>query len=432
MSESDTTQAANQLHTVTQNDSNPKKSGFWRFVWLGTSLAGGLFGLLLVLTGFANGRLENVIFGAILGLIVGFLYAGIVAAPVVLVMATASWAIGTRRWRAFLAIIAGGATGALSTLPIATSEDSYFPMAGNGIVIVLAAILGSAGAWIAAVAWARGAGLTAHTIGEHVGGAKAPVTNRFFRIGVLVVVLATVVTACFGVVCLVRQARETARRNCCSNNLKKIALCLQNYASANHSLPPAYIADKTGKSVLSWRVAAARSYFYDVDFAERMDFGQPWNSPKNAEFLDGLHAGGFVHCPSSGKKPNNPMTDYVAVVGPDTLWPGQLPGDLKKHPNGILVVEWPESDIPWAEPRDITVEEFLDWFRTKPPRRGFLDWLLAKPSEHDSFHHGCLLYVDAQGNVGELRNDTDVETVRKLLVGESTADGTSPSASGGR
>ena len=68
------------------------------------------------------------------------------------------------------------------------------------------------------------------------------------------------------------------------------------------------------------------------------------------------------------------------------------------------MVEWPKSDIHWAEPRDVTVEEFLDWFRSKPGR-----W--------DSSHPGCILYVDAAGEVGEIPNDTDPETVRKLLIG---------------
>ena len=85
-------------------------------MWLGTSLAGSLFGLLLVLTSFANEGFWAIFFGAalfgtILGLIIGFLVAGIVAVPVVLLMATASWAIGRKWWRVLLAIIAGGDTG---------------------------------------------------------------------------------------------------------------------------------------------------------------------------------------------------------------------------------------------------------------------------------------------------------------------------------
>jgi hypothetical protein len=75
----------------------------------------------------------------------------------------------------------------------------------------------------------------------------------------------------------------------------------------------------------------------------------------------------------------------------------------KNHRWPILVVEWPKSDIHWAEPRDVTVEEFLDWFRSKPSR-----W--------DSNHTGCILYVDAAGEVGEIPNDADPETVREMLM----------------
>jgi hypothetical protein len=432
MPENAPTQTADNVCTATQSISDSTQSRFWLFVWLGTSLAGTLFGLLLGLTGFANEGFGAAIFGAVLGLIVGFFYAGIVAGPVVLLTATAYWALGTRRWRVFLAIIAGGATGTLSSLPITNADEILFPLAATGVAVILAALLGSVGAWIAAVAWTRRVGQMRHTTGERVGDAEMPITNRYFRVGVLIIVVAIFVSACLGVIFLVGQAREAARRNQCSNNLKQIALCLHNYEAANGALPRAYMTNKDGKPVLSWRVAVARYYFYHTNFGEWMDLDQPWNSPKNARFLAELHAGSFIHCPSSGKKPENPLTDYVAVVGPDTLWPGKVPGDLKRHPKGILVVEWPRSDIHWAEPRDITVEEFLDWFRRKPPRRTFLEWLLAKPAEHGSFHPGCLLYVDAQGNVGELRNDTDPETVRKLLIGQSTVADTSLPMSGAR
>ena len=205
-----------------------------------------------------------------------------------------------------------------------------------------------------------------YTIGERVSDAEAPFTNRVFRIGVLGVVGVIFAAVCFGVVLLDRQSREASRRNRCSNNLKQIALSLQNYYMAHHALPPAYLTDKTGKPVLSWRVAAAPYCLYRSDFSKSMDFDQASNSPKNAKFLSSVRSGSFIHCPSSGKKPESPLTDYVAVVGPDTLWPGKVPGDLQKHPKGILVVEWPESDINWAEPRDITVEEFIISFRQEP------------------------------------------------------------------
>lgn len=133
-----------------------------------------------------------------------------------------------------------------------------------------------------------------------------------------------------------------------------------------------------------------------------MDFSKPWNDPENAKFIECL--GDTFSCPASGKGQESPLTDYVAVVGPETLWPGKEPGEFKSG-SAVLVVEWPRSDIHWAEPRDVTIEEFLDWFRSKPGR-----W--------DSSHSGCLLYVDADGKVGEIPYDADPATVRKLLAGE--------------
>lgn len=51
----------------------------------------------------------------------------------------------------------------------------------------------------------------------------------------------------------VRVSREPARRVQCSNNLKIIALALQNYEATYKSLPPAYTVDATGKRLHSWR-----------------------------------------------------------------------------------------------------------------------------------------------------------------------------------
>ena len=82
------------------------------------------------------------------------------------------------------------------------------------------------------------------------------------------------------------------------------------------------------------------------------------------------------------------------------MWPdGRAVSMDAVDPRTILVVEWPHSGIHWMEPRDIGIEEFLEWFSSG--RRGF--------------HGRTLMYVDVGGQVGELKAGTDRQQVLDLL-----------------
>lgn len=395
-------QANDVPQAATQSSGGARWFGIWPAVWLGTVLAGAIFGLLLGLLTFADEGFAAAIFGALFGAALGFLFAAVVATFIVPAVTIADRAIGLRRLRPILASLAGGMTGVLSALPVACDDLRIVPT----VTPIITALFGAMGAWIAAMMWTkRTEGWASHTVASGICDVNTPIVNRIFRLGLLVAAIAFVSVVCIGVICAVHQAREASRRRHCENNLKQIALALHNYEISYGRLPPVYMTNQAGKRVPSWRVNVARLSHYNAELARQMDFNEPWNSPKNAKFLAGYSAGSSLHCPSSGKNSDSPLTDYVAVVGPNTLWPGETSRSLAKRPRAILVVEWPKSDIHWAEPRDVTVEEFLDWFR-------------KKPRDVNSFHPHGLLYVDAQGNVGELPNDADPETVRKLLSGE--------------
>ena len=124
----------------------------------------------------------------------------------------------------------------------------------------------------------------------------------------------------------VQSAREAARRSQCSNNLKQIALAMHNYHDVNGCLPAAYIADKDGKPLHSWRVALL-PYLERSDLYERYNFNEPWDSPNNLQVAQQMPE--VFRCPSCPFTPGGNLANYVVVVGD----PSQLPPQSLFLPN---------------------------------------------------------------------------------------------------
>ncbi len=155
-------------------------------------------------------------------------------------------------------------------------------------------------------------------------------------------------------------SREPGRRVECANNLRQIALALQNYHQANGCFPPAYSADKNGKPMHSWRVLIL-PYLNRNDLYQAYDFTEPWNGPKNNKLLA---KGPRVYiCPSdwNASVSGATQTSYVAVVGPNAAWAGEkpriAPADFPEGTNNtIMVVEVASSGISWTEPKDLSLD----------------------------------------------------------------------------
>jgi hypothetical protein len=212
--------------------------------------------------------------------------------------------------------------------------------------------------------------------------------------------------------------REMARSATCYNNLCQIGLALRGYHTQFGTFPPAYLCDKTGKPVNSWRtriVPGVLSY----NFPRAYDFTKPWDGPENSRLFPRkmwLHC---FQCPSAGSE-EPAITNYVAVVGPNTMWPGctaakQAAGWSDK--DKILVIEVVNSDILWMEPRDLTLDQALDAIC---PKMG-----VGIGSRHrDGIH-----YVTVLGAVRALDPNIDRESLRRLLV-RDTSESPAPRNSG--
>jgi hypothetical protein len=158
----------------------------------------------------------------------------------------------------------------------------------------------------------------------------------------------------------VESARESGRRASCSNNLKQIAISLLEYETAHGSFPPAYIVDKNGKPMHSWRALILP--YLDMDPLYRTyKLNEPWDGPNNKQLT--VCYPPMYYCPSDpdSHRPSAPQSSYFAVTGPNTAWDGAKPKKLADFgsdaANTILVVEVKNSGVAWLEPKDLSLDD---------------------------------------------------------------------------
>lgn len=150
--------------------------------------------------------------------------------------------------------------------------------------------------------------------------------------------------------------------------LKKLGLALANFGDSHHKFVKA--ADTYGDDgkLCSWRVAILPLLDHSELF-ERYRFDQNWNSEENRTLLAEIPEDYVSPMDIRVRKyipRENYCTNYLAVVGEETLWPinGTVSYDKIKDgaSNTIMLVAVPLSVIPWTEPRDLSIDEAVRLF----------------------------------------------------------------------
>lgn len=210
---------------------------------------------------------------------------------------------------------------------------------------------------------------------------------------------------------------SAARRSQCKNNLKQIGLALHNYHDQYGCFPPAYLADENGRPMHSWRVLLL-PFLDQVVLYKKYRFEEPWDGPNNCKLADQIVA--VYNCPSDApdqKHNASSMTSYLAVVGPETAWPGSSSTSFEKFKDGtsntLLVVEVANSGIHWMEPRDLHVLQMSPTVNAKSGQ-GI-----------SSRHTGGAHLLRADGSVWYVSEQITPEQVRALLT--PAGDDESPS-----
>ena len=198
---------------------------------------------------------------------------------------------------------------------------------------------------------------------------------------------------------------EEGRRAACRSNLKRLQQAFHQYHNSYKVLPPAYVADKNGKPMHSWRVLIL-PYIDEKELYEKYNFDEPWNSPNNLALSDNMPRA--FRCPSD-EMPEDGETNYVMILGPDMISDGptakRFADILDGTFNTILLVETSGSGINWLEPRDLKRDDITFGIND--------DTDTGIRSNHP--HGANLLFTaDLQHGVIFAKETTDPEIIRAL------------------
>jgi hypothetical protein len=152
----------------------------------------------------------------------------------------------------------------------------------------------------------------------------------------------------------IQSAREAARRNASSNNLKQIGLAIHNHYATYRKLPAPAIVDKNGKPLLSWRVAIL-PFIEEDSLYKEFHLDEPWDSDHNRKLLSKMPS---VYANPSSTVADQGKTVYLLPTGKGTMFEDNKTLKFEQITDGlsntIMVVEAADAAaVEWTKPADL-------------------------------------------------------------------------------
>jgi prepilin-type processing-associated H-X9-DG protein len=206
-------------------------------------------------------------------------------------------------------------------------------------------------------------------------------------------------------------AGPAALRAQSTNNLKQMGLALYNYQQAVGTFPAGGTFDRQGRPLQSWQTIIL-PYLEFKDLSDRIDFGIPWDDPRNASaFQTTVNTYLFPTIREQKDPAGYALSHYAAnarMLGGDV---GRSPRDVTDGTSQTLMAgEVIEGFKPWGDP--------TNW---RDPALG----LNRSPAGFGSKSKGGVTFLFVDGSVRFIKDSIDP----RLLQALSTPAGGEPVSS---
>jgi len=158
--------------------------------------------------------------------------------------------------------------------------------------------------------------------------------------------------------------------NRCYQNHREITKGILAYEQDHGHLPPPYLIGDTPDSLHSWRVLIL-PYIGHQNLYEEYRFDEPWNGPNNVRLASQMPD--IYRCPDDRASSDEYKTSYVAVTGPNTMWPTDhriKSTEIVDRPKDTaLLLEFTNHREHWMSPVDLAFSDIFnetDGCKTKP------------------------------------------------------------------